>query len=78
MKVLIGAHGRAITSYDLNDGATVKDALESAQLSVEGQLLTVNGAPATENDVLTEGAYLFAKPSIKGAFMRIFRFFIKK
>lgn len=67
MKVLIGASGRAITTYDLTDGATVKDALTAASLSVEGQLLTVNGAPAAEGDVLTEGAYLFAKPAVKGA-----------
>ena len=58
----------AVKEIALEEGATVADALETAGLSVaNNQSVTINGAPASNDDVLTDGARLIISKSAKSA-----------
>lgn len=57
----------AVSDLELDDGATVGDALSAAQLTVgSGETIKVNGSSATESTRLSNGDRIIVAKGAKG------------
>jgi hypothetical protein len=66
MFVKIAKLGSKVVELYVEDGTTLAQALEVAEMSAEGFEPRVNGAIARETTVLTDGAIITMVPKIKG------------
>ena len=66
LNVRIGTMPGRINEFALEDGATVKEALEIADLTTEGYQIKVNGEQVDEEKVLNDGDLVLLVKQIKG------------
>lgn len=66
LNVRIGTMPGRINEFALENGATVKEALEIADLTAEGYQIKVNGEQADEEKVLSDGDLVLLVKQIKG------------
>jgi len=67
MKVKVLCLGRAAKEIDVGEGTTVEAAIAAAGFPKDSAYTRhVNGAPAFDTDVLTEGNVLTLVPQVKG------------
>jgi sulfur carrier protein ThiS len=65
-EITIGKVPGTLSSIAVEDGATVADALEAANLDADGFEIRLNGSVANLNDIVTDGAKVFLVKKIKG------------
>lgn len=67
MKVKVLTLGRAAREVELQDGATVADAISAAGAPKDSAYSRhLNGTPCFDSDVVVEGAVVTLVPAIKG------------
>jgi sulfur carrier protein ThiS len=66
LNVRIGTMPGRINEFALENGATVKEALEIADLTTEGYQIKVNGEQVDEEKVLSDGDLVLLVKQIKG------------
>lgn len=64
--VKVAKLGSAVKEVALDSGATVADALNAADVDIEGAEIRVNGNPATEASAIKGGDIITLVPKIKG------------
>jgi len=64
--VKVGKMPGRVEEYAVNEGATVAEALELAELDSTGYEIKVNGAPANSSTVLREGDNVLLVQIVKG------------
>ena len=67
MKVKVLCLGRAAKEIEVSEGTTVEAAIQQAGFPKDSSYTRhVNGSPAFDSDVLTEGSVLTLVPQVKG------------
>ena len=66
LNVRIGTMPGRINEFALENGATVKEALEIADLAIEGYQIKVNGEQVDEGKILSDGDLVLLVKQIKG------------
>ena len=67
MKVKVLCLGRAAKEIEVGEGTTVEAAISQAGFPKDSSYTRhVNGSPAFDSDVLTEGSVLTLVPQVKG------------
>ena len=67
MKVKVLCLGRAAKEIEIGEGTTVEAAISQAGFPKDSSYTRhVNGSPAFDTDVLTEGSVLTLVPQVKG------------
>jgi sulfur carrier protein ThiS len=67
MKVKVLCLGRAAKEIEITEGVTVEQAIQQAGFPKDSSYTRhVNGSPAFDSDVLTEGSVLTLVPQVKG------------
>ena len=66
LNVRIGTMPGRINEFALENGATVKEALEIADLTTEGYQIKVNGEQVDEGKILSDGDLVLLVKQIKG------------
>ncbi len=67
MKVKVLCLGRAAKEIEASEGTTVEQAIQQAGFPKDSSYTRhVNGSPAFDTDVLTEGSVLTMVPQVKG------------
>ena len=66
LNVRIGTMPGRINEFALENGATVKEALEIADLATEGYQIKVNGEQVDEGKILSDGDLVLLVKQIKG------------
>ena len=67
MRVKVLCLGRAAKEIEISDGTTVEQAIQQSGFPNDSSYTRhVNGSPAFDSDVLTEGCVLTLVPQVKG------------
>jgi sulfur carrier protein ThiS len=67
VKVKVLCLGRAAKEIEIGEGTTVEQAIQQAGFPKDSSYTRhVNGSPAFDSDVLTEGSVLTLVPQVKG------------
>lgn len=69
MKIKVLCLGKAAKEIEIGEGTTVEQAVGRADFPKDSIYTRhVNGAPAFDSDILTEGSVLTLVPQVKGGF----------
>ncbi len=67
MKIKVLCLGRSANEIELNDGATVEEAIKAAGFPTESNYTRhLNGSPCFDSDTVVDGAVLTLVPQVKG------------